>query len=113
MTTLRRRIIKLETAFGDDDEVTFEEVVRRSMRKDEPPDPAFDARVARSNVGKTFAEIIEKNKARVAAPGNDGALPENKHRHECFASDNGDSGRQSVPSGRAIPGTKVWASRNF
>jgi hypothetical protein len=62
--TIKTRIKKLEAAFGVDDDVGLAELVEYSMRceRGEPPDLAFEARLARSAIGGLLAQTIEKNR---------------------------------------------------
>jgi hypothetical protein len=59
MTTIRARVGKLESALGDDDEITLEEWVHFSMGL-LPADaiPSFEARFARSRMVRALAEHI-------------------------------------------------------
>jgi hypothetical protein len=65
--TLRTRIDRLEADFGADGEVGLEELVRYSMAT--VRDLAFEARLARSTLGRLIAETVHNARARAAIAG--------------------------------------------
>jgi hypothetical protein len=65
--TLLPRIKKLEANFGADDEVSHEELVLYSMAR--VRDPVFEARLARSTLGRLIAETMRTARARAAIAG--------------------------------------------
>jgi hypothetical protein len=60
--TIKARLAKLETVAGAEDEVTLEELVLYSYRMQTQRDLDFEARLARSTLGRLIAESGSHNR---------------------------------------------------
>jgi hypothetical protein len=65
--TLKTRVAKLEAALVGDDEVTLEELVLYSYRPVSERDLEFEARLARSTLGRMIAECVRHREVKETA----------------------------------------------